>query len=420
MGNEVAVVPGLLHAVRGEWNKINNSVWHKECQNSRRGSDKHPGSDNIIPLAWAIAFVAAIRQPNRLPSWLNKGEVFNWWKRELETRLNSGLMLQEERSRIYFGWHWAPIYVIWRLATSTDIKNMAQEWLVAQLAQMALCGVRVKPQRYNPQIKAKLFSGRLCIPLCGARSWSADDADGKPGREAAHHMGSTAFESVALAMIFNQWNQPQPAHTWELSVMTELGRIRPMNEEDRIIMRDTINSPLSLLRAELDRLVNLAGRARWPAYLVRFSEGGAACVGSGHGFGVSTAPLYAMAEDKTGTVFFLALDSGARQAHNINYEPCGLSYSIQGDSVTDVFAWAGGDDLPRKILSFPYNKWGDVVYIVHVTKRGTKVIWPQMSPPPPTIPPPPSSEEEDDDSTIDKIVDIITAPFRFIRDILGL
>lgn len=415
MGSEVHLVPSLLHALRGEWNKVNDG-WRNDCKNSRRGSHRHPGSDNLVPLAWAIALVAAIRMPRQLPSWLVKSEVFSWWHRELEDRSKYSLMLHEERSRIYFGWHWAPIYVAWRLGPTKAIKDMARNWLRAQLAQASLCGARVKPQRYSPPIQAKLFSSRLFIPQCGARSWSTDNRD----RSKAHHMGNSAFESVAFAMIFNGWNPPQPAHVWELSIMKELGKQRPMNEFDRTLMRDAINAPQSLTREQLNHLVSLAGQARWPAYYVRFARGGA-CVGEGRSINSNTAPLYTMAINNDGTVHFLALDSGARQAHNINHEPCGLTFSVNGDRVSDVRAWAGGEDRPRKVMEFNYRQWGDLIYIAHVTSRGAKVIWPQMSPPIPGPPPPvPPSEEEDDDSTIDKIVDIITAPFRFLRDLLGL
>lgn len=411
MGAEKSLVPGLLSAVRGEWGKISGQ-WRDACKRSRKGSDAHPGSDNLIPLAWAIALVYAKRRPNGLPSWLTKEEVSSWWHRECKTRLERGLMLKEERSRIYFGWHWAPMYVVWRLAPTTAISRMAKEWLRAQLAQMALVGVRTKPKRYNPPIAAKLFSGRLFIPLCGARSWSTGNS-----RRTAHHMGNSAFESVASAMIFNNWNPSQPAHVWELNVMKELGKARPMNEEDRILMRDVINAPRSLIRSQLDRLVEIAGQARWPAYLIRFSNGGGACVGDGHAFNANTAPLYTMAMNMNGTIYYIALDSGAR--HGINTEPCGLTFDVRGDMLDNVFAWAGGDDLPRKTLAFPARQWGDPLYVVHVTKRGAKVIWPQMAISPP-LPPPPDDEEEDNDDIFDKIADVISAPFRFFRDLLGL
>lgn len=143
---------------------------------------------------------------------------------------------------------------------------------------------------------------------------------------------------------------------------------------------------------KLQQIVEMAGlgNAKWPCYLVRFERGGA-CIRYGRGSGVSTAPLYAMGIHDDGTVHFLALDSGARQGHNINYEPCGMD--IKDRQVT---AWAGGEDLPVKRLHFDGARWGEILWIVDIGTRESKIIWPETgSPPGPGPGPEPPSPKRD-------------------------
>lgn len=390
MADHAIAKNALTAAVNKRWSDIPDGLW-AVCKKTRKGLLADRGSENIGAMAWGAAFIISKLMPRLLPAWMRRNEPEEWWDREMRDRMRHGLMLAEEDSRIYFGWHWAPIAAVWALAVG-ELRRLCRDWMRAQTAKMALCAVPVKPKRYEPAINAKLDGNPLFVPPCGARSWSADDEDGKPGREAAHHMGSSAWESVAGAMIFDRWKPKQPAHQWELDVMTAAGRPELFTGAERAALRRAVNNPEDLSPVELSDLAAMAGlgNAKWPCFLVRFRDGGA-CVRYGRGSGVSTAPLYTMAIHRDGTIHFLALDSGARQGHNINYEPCGME--IQDGR---VMAWAGGEDLPKTNLHFDAARWKDILWVVDIGTRGSEVVWPEPEKPPvpgpgpgPTPPAPP-------------------------------
>lgn len=237
----------LTAAVNKRWDDIPDGLW-AVCKKTRGGLLADRGSENIGSMAWGAAFIIAKLMPRLLPPWMRRNEPEQWWERDMRDRMKHGLMLAEEDSRIYFGWHWAPIASVWALAEG-ELKRLCRDWMRAQAAKMALCAMPVKPRRYEPPIKAKLHGEDLFVPPCGARSWSADDEDGKPGRESAHHMGSSAWESVAGAMIFDRWRPRQPAHVWELSVMEAAGKPDIFSPEEKRLLRMAIENPAKLLEA---------------------------------------------------------------------------------------------------------------------------------------------------------------------------
>lgn len=414
---------GLKQAVDGRWNDIEYGTVWRVCKAHRGGLRAHPGSDNIGFLAWAVAFLVWRRQPRRLSDWMEPNEPRDWWLRDMRDRRDFGLMLDEEDARIYFGWHVAPIYVVWResIRVGEELPTLAalcRNWLRAMLAKAALCAVPVRPRTYEPDLDAKFYGGDLFVPLCGARSWSADQQDADPELE-AHHMGSSAFESVTDALIFATWRPPQPAHQWELDVMSAAGRPRSdlINGHERMLLRDAIMAPESLTPEEVRRIADMAAwttHERWPQFLVRFERGGA-CVRQGRAKTISTAPLYAMAIHDDGTVHYLAIDSGKRGGRNIDREPCGF---VRGHPVDtgDSYAWAGGEDLPVKEMHFPNPRWGDVLWIVDLSGPGLKeVVWPKEEAPPAPPPPEPPPDDDDDRRWYQEITDAIRDFFRSIR-----
>lgn len=395
MGAEDFTHPSLLAAVERRWRNVDLRIF-SECKKTREGLLKAPGSENIAFMAWGAAFVISHLRPAMLPEWLTPRECGEWWLRDMRDRRDNGLLLAEERSRIYCGWGFAPVAAVWAFAQGT-LKTLCRDWMRCFVSQGALCAVPVKPQRYDPPIKAKLHGEPLFVPECGARSWSADNADDEPGRESAHHMGSSAFESILGAILFDRWHPDQPAHQWELDVMLAARKPNLFDAVERALLRMAINRPELVTPSEIARIAEIASWStpKWPAFLVRFENGGA-CISHGHARTVSTAPIYTMGIHDDGTIHYLVLDSGARGGHNIEREPCGMDihWGARGESILRVEGWAGGDDIPKKRLVFHRQKWGGVFWIVN-TENG-EIVYPQASedPVPPTPEPPRPEPEE--------------------------
>lgn len=373
MGIEVALVPSLMLAARRDWGRVSDH-WKSECRGSRAGLAHLPGSENLGFLAWATALIYRRWNKSGLPRWMTPAEVDAWWLRELKDRRAGGLMLTEERSRIYFGWHWAPVAVALELG-APEVKDLARGWMRAQIAQAALCAVNVKPRRYDPPVNAKLAGSPPFVPLCGARSWSSTGGS-------AHHMGSSAFESVVGAILFGDWRPQSPTHQWELDLMTQIGRPRLFNATEGILLRKAITHPEDLQRDAVLDIVDIAGwgNAKWPCYLFRFERGGA-CIGYRRAINGNTAPLYAMSIHDDGRIHYLALDPGNR--HDIDIEPCGID---------TVGAWAGGESRPIKRMEFRPARWGDVLWQVDIGRKGARVVLPEKEPSP--QPPPPAPKPE--------------------------
>lgn len=396
MGAETFVTKSLLAAVERRWKDVDLRVF-AECKKVRGGLLRDPGSENIGLMAWACAFVISRLRPVMLPEWLTPEECYRWWLREMGDRRDNGLLLAEERSRIYCGWGFAPIAAVWAFAEGT-LKTLCRDWMRCFVAQGALCAVPVKPRRYDPPLKAKLDGNPLFVPLCGARSWSTENEDDEPGRESAHHMGSSAFESILGAILFDRWRPNQPAHQWELDVMMAARKPQLFNVDELPLLREAIYQPHMVTPSEIALIAEIASWStpRWPAYLVRLENGGV-CSSHGHARTVSTAPIYTMAIHEDGTIHYLVLDSGARQDHNIEREPCGMDiqWGAGNESVLRVEGWAGGDDIPKKRLAFPRQKWGGVYWIVN-TENG-EVVYPKAAGTPvPPPPPPPEPKPEDE------------------------
>lgn len=404
MGVEVSLVPSLMRAARKNWGRVSDH-WKDECKKTRPGLAHVPGSENLGFLSWATALI--YRRWNRpgLPSWLTSAEVDTWWLRELLDRRDGGLMLTEERSRIYFGWHWAPVAVALALG-DVEVKALARDWMRAQIAQAALCAVNVKPRRYEPPLDAKLAGSPPFAPLCGARSWSSKD--GK-----AHHMGSSAFESVVGAILFNDWRPRSPAHRWELDLMTQIGRPDLFDESELVALRRAVGFPEKLDHEDLDAIIKIAGwgKSKWPCYLVRFERGGA-CIGYRRAVNANTAPMYAMGIHDDGTIHYLTLDPGNR--HDINPEPCGMDYT-PGD--VSLRAWAGGEDRPVKKLEFSGGRWGEPLWVVDLSGAGAKVIWPVEEQPPAPPPPGPPADEDGGRNILDRIGDALSRLWRWIEEL---
>lgn len=382
MGFEAFLVPSLMQAARRNWGQVSGH-WKRECKKTRAGLARVPGSENLGFLAWATALVYRCWNKSGLPSWLTTADVDAWWLRELKDRRDVGLMLTEERSRIYFGWHWSPVAVALELG-APEVRTLARAWMRAQIAQAALCAVNVRPKRYDPPVDAKLAGSPPFVPLCGARSWSS--AEGR-----AHHMGSSAFESVVGAILFDDWEPRGPAHQWELDLMTQIGRPKLFSSSEGILLRKAITRPEDLVREAVLDIMDISGwgNSKWPCYLVRFDRGGA-CIGYRRAINGNTAPMYSMGVHEDGTVHYLTLDPGNR--HDINIEACGMDYA-PGD--VSLRAWAGGGDRPVKNLEFKGSRWGQLLWIVDIGRRGGSLVWPEPGQPVPPPPEPPPDEDED-------------------------
>lgn len=405
MGVETTLWPDILKAANGNLTSVRWAPVKSTCALYPTGSINSSGSMNHSVLAFLLALWAADGPTNVIKqrAGLTKEEIVSWWTMELGDRLESGLQLKEERSRIYCVWGAVLICWHYRLFEKfPELRDLHRRFRESVVARSSLVTVPWPGKRLRgPDLTQDLVSGvNLYDPLAGARSYSGIElGDGDLEIDLAHHVGVTAWEVMMAELFGVPWSAPQDLKPY-------LAALKPgkMGLSSELLSKCQATwkggNP-----AALEELVSKLTPAYWPCYLLRF-ENGAACVGFGRSVSVSTDPIYTMAAHRDGFVDILEAGSGRREDTNV--EPCGLLglETVDNGGLTyRLTAWAGGEDRDKETLEFDQHRWSRLLWCVKNDKAGASILWPPadathpveppvVEPPPVVVPPRPDKDDD--------------------------
>lgn len=376
----------ILLALQRRWGDINYGSLRETIEQYRDGTESVRGSENYGTLAYGAAVVIAWKRPDRLSRLgITRGGLIAWWERELQQRLERGLQLNEARSRIYCIFSQAIICWLRRAFEALGLADLHLRYVKATAAQVALCSYPVRPVRLKPDATDNPWPVPISVPLCGARSLEVNEN---------HHMLHSAYEMFAAELLGLNWSRGGGSQTeWARDVirLARPGRMGMSAGEVGFFERAILLGRPMFVGDFMEWLDGVG--TRWPCRLIRF-ERGAACIGLGRSINGNTAPLFAMATHQDGTVRWLGVHG---RSHRVDAEPCGVNEFDHGDDRVKYVAWAGGEDWPRKELVLHPDRWGKVLWDVHIQRDGNHVVRrpSQETPEPPG--PGPEPEPPDDD-----------------------